>query len=59
MYHQVSFDLTEKGREVLAGTRDFVELNGIDLWLGGVHVLSGAVLWLWDEHDRGLKYRAD
>lgn len=47
-YHDASFDLTAAGREVLAGRRDFVELNGIDLWLGGVHLLDGGAVWRWD-----------
>ncbi|MEP7340946.1 MAG: DUF1835 domain-containing protein, partial [Acidobacteriota bacterium] len=29
-------DITETGQRVLAGQADFVRLNGIDLWLGGV-----------------------
>lgn len=41
-YYDVSFELTETGRAVLAGERDFSETNGIDLWLGGVHVVDGA-----------------
>ena len=48
-YNQASFDLTVTGREVLAGNRDFVELNGIDLWLGGVHLLDGDAVWRWDD----------
>jgi hypothetical protein len=42
------FELTEPGKAVLRGDADFVELNGIDLWLGGVH-LSPDNLWRWDE----------
>ena len=33
---------------MLRGDADFVELNGLDLWLGGVH-LSPNNLWRWDE----------
>jgi len=32
--------LTETGRDVLAGRANFVELNGIDDWVGGVHLQS-------------------
>lgn len=41
--------LTDAGREVLAGTKDAVALNGIDIWRGGVH-LRGATQspWRWD-----------
>jgi hypothetical protein len=40
---------TAAGRDVLAGRRDAVALNGIDEWKGGVH-LTGAngSLWRWD-----------
>ena len=46
--HNAKFQLTEPGKSVLRGEADFVELNGIDLWLGGVH-LSPDHLWRWDE----------
>jgi hypothetical protein len=41
--------ITDAGREVAAGRRDHVALNGIDLWRGGVH-LAGADSspWRWD-----------
>lgn len=38
--------VTEAGREVLAGRADHIALNGIDRWLGGVH-LTPARLWRW------------
>lgn len=47
LFHEALFELTEVGREVLAGERDFVEINGIDLWLGGAH-LSDESFWRWD-----------
>jgi hypothetical protein len=36
--HHSSFELTQTGEEVLRGDANFIELNGIDLWLGGVHL---------------------
>lgn len=57
-YHQASFDLTATGREVLAGNRDFVELNGIDLWLGGVHMLDDGAVWRWDNDRTELLERS-
>jgi hypothetical protein len=42
-------ELTELGRSVLNGATDFVALNGIDLWLGGVHLHDQNNLWRWDE----------
>jgi len=50
---EASFELTEAGRAVLAGERDFIELNGIDLWLGGVH-LTDASTWRWVEQNGRL-----
>ena len=38
------FRLTDDGRAVLAGRADHVDLNGVDRWLGGVH-LTGATPW--------------
>lgn len=46
--HQAVFRLTDQGRAALAGTENFVKLNGIDYWLGGVH-LTPSNLWQWDE----------
>ena len=45
--------LTEDGELVLAGSRDQVELNGIDRWFGGVH-LQGKATWRWDPEMRSL-----
>lgn len=41
--------LTETGRAVLAGRSDWVELNGIDRWLGGVHLEGDEAAWRWDD----------
>jgi hypothetical protein len=40
--------ITETGRDVLEGRADHVELNGIDQWLGGVHLTGRKVDWRWD-----------
>jgi len=42
-------ELTQLGRSVLKGKTDFVILNGIDLWLGGVHLFDQNNLWRWNE----------
>ena len=39
--------LTADGRRVLAGDADYVAINGIDRWLGGVH-LAPAKCWRWN-----------
>jgi len=42
--------ITDAGREVRAGRRDCVALNGIDQWRGGVHLLGErTVRWRWDD----------
>src|SRR5215470_3505171 len=41
--------LTETGRRVLAGKDDHIALNGIDRWIGGVHLRGHQVPWRWDE----------
>jgi hypothetical protein len=40
---------TAAGGRVLAGEADHVTLNGIDRWVGGVHLHGPDVLWRWDE----------
>ncbi len=49
--------LTGKGQEVLAGDEDRIELNGIDRWLGGVH-LGGENTWRWNGSDQKLEHEA-
>jgi hypothetical protein len=45
--------LNDLGEVVLDGGADHVELNGIDRWMGGVH-LSPANLWRWDAESQTL-----
>jgi hypothetical protein len=40
--------LTDFGREVVAGRGDHVRVNGIDRWLGGVHLNGPEARWRWD-----------
>ena len=39
--------ITQVGEKVLANELDWIEINGIDKWLGGVH-LTTENLWRWD-----------
>lgn len=48
------FELTKEGESVLEGKADFVELNGMDLWLGGVRLHGAENLWRWDEGSETL-----
>lgn len=41
--------LTGAGARVLAGGADQVALNGLDRWIGGVHLRGRHVPWRWDD----------
>jgi hypothetical protein len=41
--------LTDTGARVLAGEADHVALNGVDRWIGGVHLHGRDVRWRWDD----------
>jgi hypothetical protein len=41
--------LTGTGARVLAGEADQIALNGIDRWIGGVHLQGHHVPWRWDD----------
>jgi uncharacterized protein DUF1835 len=47
--------VTEAGRRVLRGEADHVNLNGIDRWIGGVHLAGRDVRWRWDEGTESLR----
>ncbi|CAK0766558.1 putative DUF1835 domain-containing protein [Gammaproteobacteria bacterium] len=47
--------LTEAGLAVLAGEVNFIKLNGIDDWVGGVHLNShSGPIWCYDSEKDGL-----
>jgi hypothetical protein len=41
--------LTDAGALVLAGRADHITLNGIDRWIGGVHLHGRHPRWRWDD----------
>jgi Domain of unknown function (DUF1835) len=41
--------LSGAGRRVLEGRADHVALNGIDRWIGGVHLTGRDVRWRWND----------
>lgn len=43
-----TYEVTDVGRDVLAARADHSELNGIDRWLGGVHLEGYRPAWRWD-----------
>jgi hypothetical protein len=52
-----TFEITELGRAVLAGNEDFVRRNGIDYWLGGVHLEGKESGWRWEQQTHELLAR--
>ncbi len=54
---RATFEITEVGRQVLKSDADFVELNGIDLWLGGVHLSHDRPMWRWDDDSERIVQR--
>lgn len=49
-----TIEITSFGRRVLAGEADHVTHNGIDRWIGGVHLAGTSVPWRWDPERRAL-----
>jgi hypothetical protein len=49
------FESTAFGRQVHEGKEDHVRANGINRWLGGVHLCEGAPVWRWDEVARTIR----
>ncbi|HEY8456905.1 MAG TPA: hypothetical protein VIL34_15040 [Actinopolymorphaceae bacterium] len=49
-----SVTLTDTGHEVLAGRVNHVEINGIDRWIGGVHLTDTGPVWTYDERREHL-----
>jgi hypothetical protein len=41
--------LTDTGTRVLAGEADQIALNGLDRWIGGVHLQGHHLPWRWDD----------
>jgi hypothetical protein len=51
-----TFDVTEIGAAVLKNQADFVDINGVDTWLGGVHLSGKTNLWRWDDQRQKLAF---
>ncbi len=52
--HTLRFTLTQTARQVLYNWVDWIELNGINRWIGGVHIQEGNI-WRYDKETRDLK----
>ena len=51
-WREAVVELTDLGRRVLAGDEDHTRVNGIDRWIGGVHLAGTDVRWRWDDRAR-------
>lgn len=49
-----AFAITDAGGSVLSGEADRITLNGINEWVGGVHLQGHANIWRWDEPQGSL-----
>src|SRR6266853_857923 len=47
-FNKLIVGLTAFGREVLEGAADNVAVNGINRWIGGVHLKGNTVRWRWN-----------
>jgi hypothetical protein len=53
---KAKFKITAAGEAGLANAADFITLNGIELWLGGVHLHDPENLWRWDDRRARLQF---
>ncbi len=49
--------VTRVGADVLEGRKDAVRINGINRWLGGVHLHGQEVDWRWNEESHRIERR--
>lgn len=47
--------LTDVGRALIDQTADWLALNGLDRWLGGVHLTDAATAWRWNATARRIE----
>lgn len=46
--------ITKRGAQILRGAEDFIALNGIDRWLGGVHLKGENTDYRYDEENKKI-----
>jgi hypothetical protein len=47
-FSQRIVEITQLGKQVLAGNEDYIRLGGIDRWIGGVHLQGSESRWRWN-----------
>jgi hypothetical protein len=55
VFKKLKVKLTKAGREVLSGSLDHVTLNGINRWIGGVHLTGKKVKFRWNTQRQTLQ----
>jgi hypothetical protein len=53
-----SIALTDTGRAVLNNEKDWIQINGLNRWYGGVHLYGDEARWRWDEATGKLRAQA-
>jgi len=53
-YSKINVQMTPKGRDIFSGKGDCIKENGIDRWLGGVHLFGDEAEWRWDPSTQRL-----
>jgi hypothetical protein len=56
-FSSVDMEITDTGREVLKNEADYVDLNGVDCWIGGVQLSGRHQIWRWDAANQRLELR--
>jgi hypothetical protein len=54
-FRKLAVQLSAAGESVFHGLSDHITLNGINRWIGGVHLNGKAVPWRWDSEKELLK----
>lgn len=54
-FRKLSVRLSTAGRDVLSGRMDNVILNGLNRWIGGIHLEGKKSPWRWDSEKRVLR----
>lgn len=49
--------MTDLGQQLLNETSDWISLNGIEKWLGGVHLQGNVNVWRWNCEDGSLELK--
>jgi hypothetical protein len=52
--YRSEISLTETGNRVLNRSADHVAMNGIDRWIGGVHLKGRSPQWRWDDRHKTI-----